>query len=193
MPNLYPTTRPPQYGYKSGQQESVLRNDAQSPKFQEKDLWNRTIFRASLNYDLRTDDVLVVYGFWKQMRKLAQAGSVYTFDFFDFTDDIYFDVVLGTASGAANQVFDIPSKKVRLWSWFDNTVLQSAANATLLVGTGVNGRDQIRITPALTAGHTVTLSYTGQGCFTCIFMKQPEKTSNAFGRQSLQVELMEKV
>jgi hypothetical protein len=163
MPNLYPTTRYPQYGYKSWQEENVLRNAAQSPKFQEKDLWNRTIFRASLSYDLRKDDILVVYGFWKTMRTLAWTGSIYTFDFFDFDDDIYFDVVLGTASGATNQTFDIPGNKVRLWSWKDNAVLQSNSNATLLVGTGTNGRDQLRITPALTAGHTVTISYTGHG------------------------------
>lgn len=193
MANLFPQTRFPQYGYKSWQEENVLRNEAQSAKFQEKDLWNRTIFRASMSYDLRIDDSLIVYGFWKQMRTLAVAGSVYSFDFFDFSDDIYFNVVLGAASGAGNQVFDIPGNKVRLWSWYDNAVLQSAGNATILVGSGTNGRDQIRITPALTVGHTVTISYTGHGCFTSTFLKRPDKTANAYGRLGLQCEIMEKV
>lgn len=191
MPNLYPS-RLPQYGYRSWQEENVLRNEAQSPVWQEKDLWNRTIFRASLTYDLRKDDTLVVYGFWKLMRAAAVAGGTYSFDFFDFDDDIYFDVLLGTASGAGNQVFDIPGNRVRNYSWKSNGVLQNNADVTILIGTGINGRDQLRVTPALTVGHAVTLSFTGRGCFNSVFMRRPEKSSPAFGRLGLQVEIVEK-
>jgi len=188
---LYPTTKYPKYGYQSWQEENIIRNDAQSAKFQEKDLWNRTFFNATMTYDLRKDDALIVYGFWKQMRVQAALGNIYSFDFFDFDDDIYYDVVLGTASGATNQVFDIPGNLTRLWSWKDNGTLGSNANAAILTGTGVNGRDQLKIIPALTVGHTVTISYTGRGCFKCMFKKRPDKSSPAWARLGLSVAVVE--
>jgi hypothetical protein len=188
---LYPQTKIPKYGYKSWQEENVLRNDAQSAKFQEKDLWGRTLFRASMTYDLRTDDTLIVYAFWKQTRVLAQAGSIFTFDFFDFTDDIYLPVLLGNASGAVNQVLDIPGNKTRLYAWYDNGVLGSNANIQILTGTGVNGRDQVKILTAPTAGHPITFSYTGHGCFTCAFVKRPDKVGNAYLRLGLQADVVE--
>jgi hypothetical protein len=193
MPNLWPVAKKPQYGYKGGPEENIIRNDPQSAKFQEKDLWNRTIFKASMTFDLRVDDILTVFGFWKQMRTLAQAGQPYDFDFFDYDDDIYYDVLLGTTSGLANQVFDIPANLVRSYSWKKAGVLQSNSGITILAGTGVNGRDQMRITAAQTAGQAITMSYIGRGCFDCVFLKKPERTSIAFKRQSLQVDIMEKV
>lgn len=182
----WPRTIKPLFGYQSWQEENVRRNTARSPKFQEIDLWNRTIFMARMRFDLRTDDGLLARAFWKNNRGLS-------FDFFDYEDDIYIDVLLGTASGAPGQKFVIPGDQVRNWSWKVNGVNQGTAGASIEVGTGGLGQDKLVVAGAQTLGHQIKISYTGKGLFTCVFIERPTKESHKYNRLLQEFAVMERV
>lgn len=184
----FPQTLYPEFGYKSWQEENIIRNDPRSGKFQELDMWGRTIFMAEMRFRLRTDDGLTVYGFWKKNRAA-------NFLFFDYEDDQYYLTRIGTGD-AVTTTFTIPAKATRTQAVYVNSVLKTAGvDYNITVGTGANGEDRV----VFIAGHipaaaaVIEADYKGKGLFTCVWSRRPEKESTQRGIITLTVAVMEQI
>jgi hypothetical protein len=182
----WPQTLYPKFGYSSYLDEFKSRSNPSSGRHQEKDIWNRTRFNASMEYDLRTVDALIVYGFWKTNRNTF-------FDFYDFDVDIFITENIGTGTGALT-TFTVPGKKITSVSVFVNAVQKFVGvDWDLSSGTGAIGQDQI----IFRAGHIpaaaapITINYVGQHWYNCIYKNRPDKTSANLNRLSLKIDVME--
>lgn len=188
---VFPKTLYPKYGYRSWQEENKVIPPARSGKGQVKDFWNRTRFMADMDFELRTDDALTVYGFWIKNRSTA-------FDFFDYDDAIYFRSfssasLIGVGDGA-NLTFNVNGQATRLYTVYVNGVAKVAGtHYNLSLGTGPVGQDRIIFTGGNAPPNTqlVEMDFTGKGRFTCRFAQRPDKTTSGRARLALKINLFE--
>lgn len=130
--------------------ENVKRNAPSAGASQSRDIWGRTKFQASLEFDRLIDDAELLMSFWEVYRVVG-------FTFFDFepcvigTPGYRNPDPLGTGDGAT-LTFTVRAKELVSSSIvvYEDTapssaarVVISSANYALSVGTGPQGEDQI--------------------------------------------------
>jgi hypothetical protein len=192
---LFPTTKYPDYGYQSWQEENIVRNDPRAAKIMGKDMWGRTRFRARMRFSLLKDDTLTVAAFWKQNRLTA-------FDFIDYDDDIYIldrfrdsvtKAILTTTHGG--NTYELQAKNVRNVTVYVAAVAQASNKYNITEGVGNDGLARLVWTagniPA--AAQDIAVSYTGQRIFSCKVITVQPKESIAYGRLAFGIEVAESI
>ena len=140
--NTFPVTPPPIYGYESWHEELVLRSQGRVPVRQLRDIWNTTIFRASLRYDGRIDSVLLIESFWLQNR-------TNTFYFFDVDKGWGYDLMLHrndsglivSTQPASLISFALPAKNTESVVVRVDGVVVDPVDYAIAPGVGYGGRD----------------------------------------------------
>jgi hypothetical protein len=142
-------------------------------------VWGRTRFVANVPIKARNRYVGILMAFWRTNR----TG---TFTFFDQDEDYFSLELVGTASGGAGQVIDLPAKETSELAIFINGVLQTpGVNYSVAAGAGSEGRDRVTITAAHTAGHQIRASYMGRHAYTCEFTEAPKRSVSGVGVKSI--------
>ena len=140
--NTFPVTPPPIYGYESWHEELVLRSQGRVPVRQLRDVWNTTVFRASLRFDGRIDSVLLIESFWLQNR-------TNTFYFFDVDKGWGFSLlphrqengmIISTSPSGMTQ-YALPAKLASSVVVRDDGVIVDPADYTIAAEGRLRGRD----------------------------------------------------
>lgn len=188
----FPTAPGPAYGYDSWHDELVTRTDARVPVVQVRDVWNTTLFRASLRYDGRTDTVLAIESFYLQNRLDA-------FDFFDPDKGWGFGllvhrnstgIVVSTSVGTSLN-YALPAVDTSNVVVYDDGVVVDPSQYTISAGAGYGGRDRLTFNSAPVAGSVLRVDLYGRRTYRCRFAGPPRKRRVGPSRSVYTVDLIE--
>lgn len=171
----------PEYGYQANQLEKVKRTDSELGSSAVRDAWNRTRFICAGAFKLTVDMTETYYAFWR-INRLSQ-----NITFFDYDETAQTAVAIGTGTGAQT-VFTLNAREVRAAVF---KVAGTITAATISVGTGALGEDQITFAAPPANATAITGDYTGRKKYTVEYLDTPHRDAVSWNLRRVTFALRE--